>query len=81
MKNCEKECFEKYGKLFKERRNDDLFDFKNFKSELVECSVKCEERYRRVIEHQVKGAEISYVSEFYYSLYLLYLVYLSEAFE
>ena len=60
---CEKTCYDKYTNIFKENEKNELFNFGNLKGEIVKCADKCEEIYSRVIEHQVKGAEISYVSK------------------
>jgi hypothetical protein len=62
LKNCEKECYDKYLKIYKDNEFDGYFNFQKFKSELVQCTSKCEDIYQRIIDHQIKGAEISYVN-------------------
>lgn len=62
LQNCEKDCYEKFNKIFLENEKNEFFDFRESKKEFIECSNKCEDIYKNVIRHQIKGAEISYVN-------------------
>jgi len=44
--------------------NNSTFDYGNFKGELDTCVKKCDDMYKQVLDHQIKGAEISYVINF-----------------
>lgn len=61
LKDCEKRCYDQYSKIFKENERDVFFNFKKLKEDFVECTSKCDDVYQRIIDHQIKGAEISYV--------------------
>lgn len=47
--------------IYDKNQNNSTFDFTNFNSNLENCSKKCDDMYKQVLEHQIKGAEISYV--------------------
>jgi hypothetical protein len=59
MKNCETGCLNQYSEMFKKAEED--FDYYSLKEDIGKCMKKCDELYKNVIEHQGKGAEISYV--------------------
>lgn len=61
MQKCDVDCYEKYNKVYDDNKNNKLFDFAGLKSDLNNCTNKCENIYKQVIDHQAKGAEISYV--------------------
>jgi hypothetical protein len=61
LQTCEKDCYEKYNKIYMENEKNEFFNFRGIKNEFVECTNKCEEIYKKVMHHQIKGAEISYV--------------------
>jgi hypothetical protein len=60
-KKCESECYEKYSKLFSSNESNQLFNFKNLRDEFLSCTNKCDTLYKAVLDHQIKGAEISNV--------------------
>jgi hypothetical protein len=64
LTNCDKNCYEKYNSIYLQNENNEYFNFSRLKGEVIDCTEKCEEIYRKIIDHQVKGAEISYVSCF-----------------
>ena len=58
--NCSKDCFDKFSKIFSENEKNEFFDFSKLKREIAICANKCDENYKKVLDHQIKGAEISY---------------------
>ena len=62
---CEKKCFELFNNVYQDNINNDLFDFSKLKNDIISCSDNCEEIYKRIIDHQIKGAEISHVFIFF----------------
>ena len=69
MKNCDRSCYEKYKEVYDVNLNNTTFDYGNFKGELDNCVRKCDDMNSQVLDHQIKGAEISYVF-----LYLFYFM-------
>ena len=61
MKNCDLNCYTKYKETFDANSNNEIFDYSKFKNELNNCVNKCDMIYKQVLDHQIKGAEISYV--------------------
>jgi predicted transcriptional regulator len=59
LQSCEQECYDKYNKIYSDEDNSK--NYQNIKTNFIECTDKCEQIYKRIIDHQVKGAEISYV--------------------
>lgn len=59
LQTCEQECYDKYNKIYNEK--DTIKNYSNIKTDFIDCIDKCEQIYKRIIDHQIKGAEISYV--------------------
>ncbi len=72
LQNCEKDCYEKFNKIFIENEHNEIFDFVENKKEFIKCTNKCEDIYKNVMHHQIKGAEISYVN--FYNLFFAYMI-------
>ena len=71
LENCERDCHDKFHKIYNENEKNEFYNFRSLKNEFYECTNKCEDIYKQVMHHQIKGAEISYVSQiilFYKSL-------------
>ena len=60
-KNCEKSCYDKFNDVYNNNKDNKYFNFDDLLKNISTCSEQCEEPYRKVTEHQKKGAEISYV--------------------
>jgi len=65
LKNCDINCYSKYKEIYNSNEKNSFFDFEKFKNELNDCVNKCDMIYRHVLDHQIKGAEISYVNIIY----------------
>jgi hypothetical protein len=63
LMTCEQGCYSKYFELFNESEKSQC-NYKNLKNELYDCTARCDDLYRKVLDHQAKGAEISYVKIF-----------------
>jgi len=63
----------KYKEIYDANQKNEIFDFSNFKKELNNCVNKCDIIYRQVLDHQIKGAEISYVISKYFLFKTIFL--------
>ena len=61
IKLCEQQCLDKFTPIFNENKSNDYYNFQDLHNNIKSCSNNCEEIYRRVISHQEKSSEISYV--------------------
>lgn len=64
LKNCDLNCYNKHKEIFDANQKNDIYDFSKFKDELNNCVNKCDIIYKHVLDHQIKGAEISYVNNY-----------------
>lgn len=55
-------CYNQYKSIYESNEKNNIFDFSTYKSELFNCINKCDMIYKHVLDHQIKGAEISYVN-------------------
>lgn len=62
--NCERNCYDKYNLIYENEKNNKNFYFKSLNNEIIDCTQKCDSIYQQILDHQIKGAEISYVKIF-----------------
>jgi len=59
-KNCETNCFDKFSVQYNSNKDNKYYNFDELLNNISSCSENCEEFYRKITDHQKKGAEISY---------------------
>jgi len=57
IKNCNKECLEKFSET---KIKEKYSNWHEKKIQLTNCFGFCEDKYKNVLNHQIKGAEISF---------------------
>jgi hypothetical protein len=61
LSECDRNCLDIYEKVYESNLDNKFFNFKQLRDDISSCTSKCEKIYKHIIDHQIKGSEISYV--------------------